>query len=342
MSAPCASTDNSAGAKRAPRTIGWLLLTPLLLWLTLFVVAPTGILLVYSFCDRDELGQIVYEFSWSNYRRLGDPMYFGVAYHPDQIETPGAEAEVPTVGNPQVQGGNRSLFDELLHLVGVRGTLRFGVFWRSIWYATLTTGLCLVIGYPVAYFIGRSPPARRSWLLLLVMIPFWISFLLRTYAWLSLLKGEGLISALLQGLHLLTGPLDILYTPTAVVLGLVYTYLPFMILPIFTSAEKLDHAMIEAALDLGASPVRAFTQVIVPLTKPGIFAGVLLVFVPSIGMFAVTDLMGGAKVPMIGNVIQNQFGQARDWPFGAALGITFLALFAITFWFLHDRGEARR
>ena len=293
MAAPRASTDNSAGAKRAPRTIGWLLLAPLLLWLAAFVVLPTAILFVYSFCQRDELGQVVFSFTGSNYTRLIDPIYLGI-------------------------------------------------FGRSLWYAALTTGLCLLIGYPVAFFIGRAPPSRRSWLLLLVMIPFWISFLLRTYAWLSLLKGDGLIGALLQGLHLLTGPLDILYSPTAVVIGLVYTYLPFMILPIFTSAEKLDHSMIEAALDLGATPARAFTQVIVPLTMPGIFAGVLLVFVPSIGMFAVTDLMGGAKVPMIGNVIQNQFGQARDWPFGAALGITFLALFAVAFWFLHDRAEVRR
>ena len=293
MPATPASIDSSFGKKRPPRATGWLLLAPLLLWLMAFVVLPTGILFVYSFCQRDELGQVVFSFTGANYARILDPLFLGI-------------------------------------------------FGRSLWYAGLTTALCLVIGYPVAYFIGRSPPSRRSLLMLLVMIPFWISFLLRTYAWLSLLKGEGLVSSLLQGLRLLTGPLDILYTPTAVVIGLVYTYLPFMILPIFTSAEKLDHAMIEAALDLGATPLRAFTQVILPLTKPGIFAGVLLVFVPSIGMFAVTDLMGGARVPMIGNVIQNQFGQARDWPFGAALGITFLALFAVAFWFLHDRGEVRR
>lgn len=293
MSATAASTDTSFGIQRPPRATGWLLLAPLLLWLLLFVVLPTGILLVYSFCQRDELGQVVFSFTGSNYARILDPIYLGI-------------------------------------------------FGRSLWYAALTTTLCLVIGYPVAYYIGRSPPARRSTLLLLIMIPFWISFLLRTYAWISLLKGEGLVSALLQSLHLLVGPLEILYTPTAVIIGLVYTYLPFMILPIFTSAEKLDPAMIEAALDLGAGPVRAFTQVIIPLTKPGIYAGVLLVFVPSIGMFAVTDLMGGAKVPMIGNVIQNQFGQARDWPFGAALGVTFLALFALAFWSLHNRGEAKR
>ncbi len=293
MAAAPVSIDNSAGARRRPGLVGWLLLSPMLLWLVTFVVAPTAILFVYSFCQRDGLGRVVFDFTWSNYVRIIDPVYLGI-------------------------------------------------FGRSLLYAGLTTGLCLVVGYPVAFFIGRSPPARRSQLLLLVMIPFWISFLLRTYAWISLLKGEGLVSATLQWMHLIAAPLDILYTPAAVVLGLVYTYLPFMILPIFTSAEKLDNSMIEAALDLGAGPLRAFTQVIIPLTRPGIFAGVLLVFVPSIGMFAVTDLMGGAKVPMIGNVIQNQFGQARDWPFGAALGITFLALFAVAFWFLHGRDEQRR
>ncbi|MFT3780369.1 MAG: ABC transporter permease [Nibricoccus sp.] len=283
----------ASSAQRQPGKAGWLLLSPMLLWLGLFVVAPTAILLVYSFCQRDELGQVVFEFTWENYTRIADPVYLNILV-------------------------------------------------RSVWYAGLTTFICLVVGYPVAYFIGRSPPNRRSRLLLLIMIPFWISFLLRTYAWISLLKAEGPISALLQWAHLIAQPLEILYTPAAVMVGLVYTYLPFMILPIFTSAEKLDNSLIEASLDLGAGPWRTLAHVIIPLTKPGIFAGVLLVFVPSIGMFAVTDLMGGAKVPMIGNVIQNQFGQARDWPFGAALGITFLALFVIAFWFLHDRGEVRR
>ena len=125
---------------------------------------------------------------------------------------------------------------------------------------------------------------------------------------------------------------------TAVIIGLVYAYLPFMILPIYGSAEKLENAVIEAAYDLGAGPVRAFSAVIVPLTMPGIAAGTLLVFVPSIGMFAITDLMGGAKVPMIGNVIQNQFLQARDWPFGAALGVVFMLMFAVTYWIVQRRG----
>ncbi|MBE2214081.1 MAG: ABC transporter permease [Opitutaceae bacterium] len=294
MAGTIVATDTpAAGGRKPPGRAGWLLLAPLLAWLACFVVAPTAILFAYSFCQRDELGFVVWEFSWENYARIADPVYLKI-------------------------------------------------FGRSLWYAGLTTVLCLLIGYPVAYYIARAPASRRPTLLMLLMIPFWISFLLRTYAWISLLKADGLVSATLEMLHLIPEPLEILYKPAAVLIGLVYTYLPFMILPIYTSAEKIENSLIEASMNLGAGPWRTLAHVILPLTKPGIFAGVLLVFVPSIGMFAVNDLMGGGKVDMIGNVIQNQFGQARDWPFGAALGITFLALFVISFWFLHDRGEVKR
>jgi len=172
------------------------------------------------------------------------------------------------------------------------------------------------------------------------MVPFWTSFLIRTYAWITILKEEGLLNGALQALRLTTAPLDLLYTPFAVVIGLVYAYLPFMILPIYGSVEKLDGAVIEAAHDLGAGPLRVFSSVIIPLTWPGIAAGTVLVFVPAIGMFAVTDLLGGARVPLIGNVIQNQFMQARDWPFGAALGMVFMALFAVTYGWLQRKGGA--
>ena len=268
--------------RRRPGLRGWLLFSPLLLWLVAFVVAPTCIMLVYSFCQRDELGQVVFEFSFTNYGRVFDKTYLKIL-------------------------------------------------WNSVLYAGLTTVICLVVGYPVAYFIGRASEGVRNKLLMMVMVPFWTSFLIRTYAWMTILKSEGPLNGLLQYAHVISAPLDILYTPTAVVIGLVYSYLPFMILPIYGSVEKLDNALIEAAFDLGARPVSAFSHVIVPLTRPGILAGVLLVFIPAIGMFAITDLMGGARVPMIGNVIQNQFGQARDWPFGAALGMTLLVLFAALF-----------
>lgn len=276
---------------RRPGPWGWVLLAPLLAWLAAFIVLPLAILAVYSFCSRDDLGRVVFTFTWENYGRVFEPIY--------------------------------------LKILG-----------RSIGYAALTTLLCVIIGYPVAWYIARRDPETRNRLLLLLMIPFWTSFLIRTYAWIAILKSEGLLNALLQWVNLIAAPLDLLYTPTAVVIGLVYVYLPFMILPIYGSAEKLDGSLIEAAHDLGAGPVRAFTSVIIPLTWPGIAAGVLLVFVPAIGMFAVTDLMGGAQVPMIGNVIQNQFLKARNWPFGAALGVVFTLLFIASYAVMQRRREA--
>jgi spermidine/putrescine transport system permease protein len=209
---------------------------------------------------------------------------------------------------------------------------------RSLWYAAITTGLCLAMGYPVAYLIGRATEKYRNALLMAVMIPFWTSFLIRTYAWVTILKSQGLLNSLALQFHLISEPLEMLYTPGAVVLGLVYTFLPFMILPIYSSVEKLDGALVEAALDLGAGPMRAFSRVIVPLTAPGIAAGVLLVFVPALGIYAVNDIMGGGRVDMIGNIIENQFkGNARNWPFGAALGTTLLVSFALIYWYVNRR-----
>jgi len=280
----------SAGGRR-PGLAGWLMLAPMLLWLAAFVVVPTAILGVYSFCERDELGRVVFSFSVESYARAFDPVYLGI-------------------------------------------------FLRSIGYAAITTVVCVVLGFPVAWTIARASEAWRQRLLLLVMVPFWTSFLIRTYAWITILKSDGLFSGLLQYARLIEAPLELLYTPAAVVVGLVYAYLPFMILPIYASAEKLEGALIEAAHDLGCGPLRTFREVILPLTKPGIYAGVLLVFVPAIGMFAITDLMGGARVPMIGNVIQNQFFQARDWPFGAALGVVFTVMFVVSYWLLQRRSAA--
>jgi spermidine/putrescine transport system permease protein len=211
---------------------------------------------------------------------------------------------------------------------------------RSILYAGITTAICLLAGYPVAYLIGRSDPRWRNLLLMAVMVPFWTSFLIRTYAWVTILKSEGLLNSLLLQLRLIPAPLEMLYTPGAVVLGLVYTFLPFMILPIYSSVEKLDGALIEAALDLGAGPLRAFSRVIVPLTTPGIAAGVLLVFVPALGIYAVNDILGGGRVDMIGNIIENQFKAARNWPFGAALGTTLLIAFAVIYGLVNRRQRA--
>jgi spermidine/putrescine transport system permease protein len=282
------SASGGSQARRAPGLMGWLLLMPMVLWLVAFVVIPTLILLVYSFCERGSFGEAVFSFTWENYGRAFDARYLKILM-------------------------------------------------MSVWYAALTTAFCVLVGYPVAWFIARARPALRSKLLLLVMLPFWISFLLRTYAWISLLKAEGVVSAFLQSARVITEPLSILYTPTAVIIGLVYAYLPFMILPIYSSAEKLDESVIEASQDLGAGAIRTFFRVILPLTWPGVSAGVLLTFVPAIGMFAITDLMGGARVPMVGNVIQQQFGAARNWPFGAALGICFLFIFVAVYSVLRER-----
>lgn len=210
---------------------------------------------------------------------------------------------------------------------------------ESVWYAFLATVICMAVGYPAAFFIGRAPERWRGILLMLVMVPFWTSFLIRTYAWITILSKEGLVNSLLMASGLFSEPVTLLYTPFAIVLGLVYNFLPFMILPIYTSVEKLDGAMIEAAYDLGAGPTRAFAQVIIPLTRPGITAGALLVFIPSIAMFAITTLMGGGANPTIGEVIFKQFTSGRNQPFGAALGTLLLIIFVIALWFTRGSGE---
>jgi spermidine/putrescine transport system permease protein len=226
----------------------------------------------------------------------------------------------------------------LENYAGVGDPIYLRIVVRSIVYAALTTAICLAAGYPVAYLIGRASERSRNLLLMAVMVPFWTSFLIRTYAWVTILKSQGLLNSLLLQAGMIVMPLEMLYTPGAVLVGLVYTFLPFMILPIYSSVEKLDGALIEAALDLGAGPVRAFSRVIVPLTSPGIAAGVLLVFVPALGIYAINDILGGGRIDMIGNIIENQFkGNARNWPFGAALGTVLLVSFAISYWLVNRR-----
>lgn len=216
------------------------------------------------------------------------------------------------------------------------------ILWRSVREAGLVTLLCLLLGYPAAWVIGRSPPQRRRRLLVAVMVPFWTSFLLRAYAWTALLSTQGWINTALLGVGATSAPLEMLYTPGAARLGLVHAYLPFMMVPIFSSIEKLDGTLLEAAHDLGASRLRVFVDIILPLTRPGIIAGVTLTFVPAIGMFAIVDLLGGGRSPLIGNVIQNQFGQAHNWPFGAALGTLLILIFAIPYWFGAREERAQR
>lgn len=193
------------------------------------------------------------------------------------------------------------------------------ILWRSFGVALFTTGFCLICGYPLAYFIAFAPERWKNFFLMLLIIPFWTNFLIRTYAWIAILQDQGLVNRTLLALRLIHQPLQLLYTMKSVMLGMIYGYLPFMVLPIYTSLEKLDESLLEASMDLGANRIRTFLHVTVPLTIPGIVAGVILVFVPTIGEFVIPDILGGAKSILIGNIITNQFLTARDWPFGSAI-----------------------
>jgi spermidine/putrescine transport system permease protein len=196
---------------------------------------------------------------------------------------------------------------------------------RSFWIAGVATALCLLLGFPLALFIAQSG-SRKNLYLSLVILPFWTSFLIRTYAWMFLLRDTGLINTALQSLHLIREPLPMLYNDGAVILGLVYGYLPFMVLPLYATLERLDPSLLEAAADLGARPLTALRRVTLPLSAPGIRAGAILVFVPCLGTYLTSDLLGGSKTILIGNLVQNQFTSSRDWPFGAAASLLLMAV----------------
>lgn len=214
------------------------------------------------------------------------------------------------------------------------------VLFRSFWLATVATVLCLILGFPLALFISRAG-SRKNLLLNLVILPFWTSFLVRIYAWIFLLRDTGLLNSALQGLGIIHEPLPLLYNDGAVILGLVYGHLPFMVLPLYAILERLDKNLLEASADLGARPMTTLMRVTLPLCAPGIRAGSILVFIPCLGAFLVPDLLGGGKSIMIGNVIQNQFTTARDWPFGAALSLALMALVMILLMlFVRRKGEA--
>ncbi|WP_242224666.1 ABC transporter permease [Bacillus cereus group sp. BfR-BA-01380] len=208
--------------------------------------------------------------------------------------------------------------------------------WETVKIAVITTVLCLLIGYPFAYTVTIVDRKWRSVLLLLATIPFWINFLVRSYAWIVILRSQGLVNTLLLKLGIISEPLNLLYNTPSVILGMVYSLLPFMILPVYAAIEQLDKRKLEAAYDLGATPLKAFWHVTIPMTMSGIATGSILVFVSSIGMFVVSDVMGGSKVALIGNVIQNQFLGARDWPFGSALSMI-VVLFSILLIYLYYR-----
>lgn len=222
---------------------------------------------------------------------------------------------------------DRDLFDNL-----VLNTDYIRIFLRSFTLSAVTTALTLVFAFPAALWMAFQPAKRRPLLLMLMTVPFWTNLLVRNYAWVLMLRNGGFLDWALNSIGLQHRPIDILYTPYATLIGLVYSFLPYMILPIYVSMEKIDQRYIEGAYDLGANQWQVIRRVILPLTLPGIIGGLILVFVPCLGAFVSPEILGGGKSMMIGSLIQEQFGEARNWPFGAALAFTLLAMILGALW----------
>ncbi|GAB3192314.1 ABC transporter permease [Hydrogenophaga aquatica] len=208
-------------------------------------------------------------------------------------------------------------------------TLYVDAYLRSIWYALCTALLCLLLGYPFAYFIARSPASIRPALLLMVMLPFWTSFLLRVYAWKGILADQGVLNRALMAVGLVSEPVHMLYTNVSMLVGMTYVYLPFMVLPLYANLVKMDFRLLEAAYDLGASPFKAFWLVTVPLSKAGIIAGFMLVFIPSLGEFVIPSLLGGPENLMIGRVVWDEMFTSNNWPRATALAVVMIALIVV-------------
>ncbi len=214
-------------------------------------------------------------------------------------------------------------YNDLLNLIYLR------IFIKSFYVALIVTGSCLLLGYPFAYMMARLPEKFRNVALLFLLLPVWTNSVVRSYAMMSLLKAKGFLNTLLLGLGIIDMPLQILFTNTAVTIGLIYNLLPFMILPLYVNLERFDFSLIEAARDLGANAVTTFCKIIIPLSLPGILGGATLVFLPAMTLFYISDLLGGAKATLIGNLIQNQFLMENNWPKGAATSVTLTILMGI-------------
>jgi putrescine transport system permease protein len=219
-------------------------------------------------------------------------------------------------------------------------TLYVEAYLRSIGYALTTAVLCLLLGYPFAYFIARSKPSMRPALLMMVMLPFWTSFLLRVYAWKGILADQGVLNQLLMFLGLIDGPIFMLYTNVSMLVGMTYVYLPFMVLPLYANLVKMDGRLLEAAYDLGASPLKAFWLVTVPLSRAGIIAGFMLVFIPCVGEFVIPSLLGGPETLMIGRVVWDEMFTSNNWPRATALAVVMIVLIVAPLaWYYHHTGK---
>lgn len=268
-------------------------------WLFFFFFLPFLILLYISFVDQGE--------SINPFKPIWDPESGILSLKYENYGTIFRDAE----------GG--SLFQ----------TIYIEAYLRSIWYALLTAVLCLALGYPFAYFIARSPASVRPALLMMVMLPFWTSFLLRVYAWKGILADQGVINQLLMALGIVDEPIQMLYTNVSMLVGMTYVYLPFMVLPLYATLVKMDFRLLEAAYDLGTTPFKAFWLVTVPLSKAGIVAGFMLVFIPAVGEFVIPSLLGGPENIMIGRVVWDEMFTSNNWPRASALAVVMILLIIV-------------
>ncbi|KUP91622.1 ABC transporter permease [Tritonibacter horizontis] len=285
-SAPSASPGRRARSERRNR---WLLLTPAMVILSLAASGPLLVVLIYSVLTPGDYGGVEWRFSLDS--------WFAVVVE-------------------------RDFFTEELTLADAH----LMVFWRSLKLSLCTALLCLIVGFPTAYFIATRPARRRDMWMLLIMIPFWTNLLIRTFAIMELIRNQGTVNTLLVASGLIDEPIQMLYTEFSVLVGMTYVYLPLMILPIYASMERLNFDLVEAGYDLYANRFQVLRRVIFPLVKPGVVAGSILVFVPCLGAYVTPRVLGGGKQLMLGNLIELQFGQLRNWPLGAALSLTLLAV----------------
>lgn len=268
---------------------GWLLSIPALILLAFGAAGPLLIVFIYAFLEPGDFSGVVWNFTTEAWFRV----FF-----------------------------ERDIFDGTVSMADAHLT----IFWRSVKLSLLTTLITFLIGFPMAWFIATQPPNRRPAWLFLITIPFWTNLLIRTFAILEVLRNQGLLNSFLIWLGVIDQPLQILYTDNAVLIGMAYVYLPLMVLPLFAAIDRFDFRLIEASYDLYASRWQVLRRIILPITRPGIVAGSILVFVPSLGAYVTPRILGGGKNMMVGNFIELQFGQGRNWPLGAALSMLLLVI----------------
>ena len=285
------SRAEEAASARIVRA-GWWLSAPALLLLTFAAVGPLLIVLIYSFLTPGKYGNVEWVFSWRG--------WVSVLFE-------------------------RDVFDDTLKLADANLT----IFFRSVKLSFITTVLTFLVGFPTAWFIATRPAASRAGWLFLITIPCWINLLIRTFAINQIIRNEGVLNTILLNLGVISSPIQLTYTDTALLIGMVYVYLPLMVLPLFATIDRFDMRLLEAGYDLYASRWRVLWRIILPITRPGIIAGSILVFVPCLGAYVTPRILGGGKNMMIGNFIELQFGQGRNWPLGSALSMALLVIVTI-------------